>query len=84
MNTTEDDPEVLAIQNQMEEALRLEHEQGGVTLKSLINDKSPIKRTRRLVLCFMIYFLQMFTGINVIAFYGKYLPRSDEVPERTT
>jgi hypothetical protein len=71
MDTTNDDAEVQRIKHQMDEALALEHEQGELNWKSLLYDKSPIRRTRRLVLCFMIYFLQMFTGINVIAFYGK-------------
>ncbi|KAM0293765.1 hypothetical protein ACHAO9_001451 [Fusarium lateritium] len=38
-------------------------------MKDLINDKTPVKKTRRLVLCFIIQFWQQFTGINIIAFY---------------
>jgi hypothetical protein len=71
MDTTAEDPAVQDINKQMEDALQLEHANGGVNLKKLLNDKSPIRMTRRLVLCFMIYFMQMFTGINVIAFYGE-------------
>lgn len=71
MDTTTDDPAVQNIKNQMEDAMQLEHANGGVSLNKLLNDKSPIRMTRRLILCFMIYFMQMFTGINVIAFYGK-------------
>lgn len=76
MNTTADDPAVQNIKAQMEDALQLEHANGGTSLKKLLNDRSPLKITRRLVLCFMIYFMQMFTGINVIAFYGSASARS--------
>ncbi|KAK5062644.1 hypothetical protein LTR84_004717 [Exophiala bonariae] len=69
MDTSIDDAVVQDIKTQMEEALRLEHDNGPIALKTLINDRSPVKMTRRLILSFMIYFMQMFTGINVIAFY---------------
>ena len=75
MDTTVDDAAVQDIKKQMEDALQLEHANGGTSLKRLLNDKSPIRMTRRLILCFMIYFMQMFTGINVIAFYGEHSPR---------
>lgn len=74
MDTSEDDPEVKMIESEMEEAVRIEEEQGQLSLKTLLNDKSDLKKTRRLVLCFMIYFLQMFTGINVIVFYCEFGP----------
>ncbi|KAI9168093.1 Sugar transporter STL1 [Paramyrothecium foliicola] len=73
--TGEDRPEnddvVQTIVADMERALQLEEqgEAGRLTWKSVLNDKSPVKNTRRLVLCFMIQFWQQFTGINVIAFY---------------
>ena len=70
MDTTIDDSAVQNIKTQMEDALQLEHAHDGGSLKTLLYDKSPVRKTRRLVLCFMIYFMQMFTGINVIAFYG--------------
>ncbi|ETN39969.1 uncharacterized protein HMPREF1541_06196 [Cyphellophora europaea CBS 101466] len=69
MDTTIDDSAVQNIKTQMEDALQLEHAHDGGSLKTLLYDKSPVRKTRRLVLCFMIYFMQMFTGINVIAFY---------------
>ena len=50
-------------------ALRLEEESVKFSFKDLLNDRTPVKNTRRLVLCFMIQFWQQFTGINVIAFY---------------
>ena len=53
----------------METSLRVEQEATKFSLKDLIKDKSPIKNTRRLILCFLIQFWQQFTGINVIAFY---------------
>lgn len=67
--STTDDPNVKMIEEEMAAALRLEEESVKFSLKDLINDKTPVKNTRRLVLCFMIQFWQQFTGINVIAFY---------------
>lgn len=56
---------------EMDAALLLEQRNPKFTLKSLFNDnKSEIKPTRRLALCFLVQFFQMWTGINVIAFYG--------------
>jgi hypothetical protein len=55
----------------MEEALLLEAEQPNFHWESLINDKSDVKTTRRLILCFMVQMMQQFTGINVTAFYDK-------------
>ncbi|EMT72647.1 general substrate transporter [Fusarium oxysporum II5] len=65
----EDDPVIHSVTQEIESALRLEHQTTKLSIKDLINDKTPIKKTRRLVLCFMIQFWQQFTGINVIAFY---------------
>ncbi|EXA51331.1 hypothetical protein FOVG_03788 [Fusarium oxysporum f. sp. pisi HDV247] len=65
----EDDPVIHSVTQEIESALRLEHQTTKFSIKDLINDKTPIKKTRRLVLCFMIQFWQQFTGINVIAFY---------------
>ncbi|RKK92393.1 hypothetical protein BFJ68_g2462 [Fusarium oxysporum] len=65
----EDDPIIHSVTQEIESALRLEHQTAKFSIKDLINDKTPIKKTRRLVLCFMIQFWQQFTGINVIAFY---------------
>lgn len=65
----EDDPRIKEVENAMESAIRLEHESVKFSWKHLVNDNTPVKNTRRLVLCFMIQFWQQFTGINVIAFY---------------
>jgi Sugar (and other) transporter len=54
--------------------VKLEDEQQKFNWRSIFNDKTEVKSTRRLVLCFMIQFFQQFTGINVIAFYGINLP----------
>ncbi|OAL03658.1 general substrate transporter [Phaeosphaeriaceae sp. SRC1lsM3a] len=67
--TSISDPAVLQIEEEMATALRLEEESLSFSLRELIHDHTPIKNTRRLVICFMIQFWQQFTGINVIAFY---------------
>ncbi|KAI1036735.1 hypothetical protein LB503_003436 [Fusarium chuoi] len=54
----EDDPVIQSVTQEIESALRLEHQTTKFSIKDLINDKTPIKKIRRL-----------FTGINVIAFY---------------
>lgn len=64
-----DDPRVIAMEESMLEALRLEEESPKYSWHDVLNDKSPIKNTRRLIICFFIQFWQQFTGINVIAFY---------------
>ncbi|KAL6407694.1 hypothetical protein AUP68_08715 [Ilyonectria robusta] len=66
---SEDDPGICQIERDMETALRLEQESNKFSIRDLLNDKTPVKNTRRLVLCFLIQFWQQFTGINVIAFY---------------
>ncbi|KPM43009.1 hypothetical protein AK830_g3531 [Neonectria ditissima] len=66
---SEDDPRIAQVEHDMETALRLEEESNKFSLKDLLNDKTAVKNTRRLVLCFLIQFWQQFTGINVIAFY---------------
>ena len=71
MSCPVDDPTVTFIQEEMEAAVQLESEQPRFTLRNLFKDKSDVKFTRRLVLCFMIQLFQQFTGINVIAFYGS-------------
>ncbi|KAJ4167473.1 hypothetical protein NW754_011288 [Fusarium falciforme] len=65
----EDDPIIQSVRQEIETALNLEHQTEKFSLKNLIHDKTPVKNTRRLVLCFMIQLWQQFTGINVIAFY---------------
>ncbi|KAL2676495.1 hypothetical protein Neosp_010253 [[Neocosmospora] mangrovei] len=65
----EDDPIIQSVVQEIETALNLEHQTEHFSLKNLIHDKTPVKNTRRLVLCFMIQLWQQFTGINVIAFY---------------
>ncbi|KAK5168190.1 uncharacterized protein LTR77_006758 [Saxophila tyrrhenica] len=64
-----DSAEVRGIENEMQAAWELEKMNGEFKWSSLWREKSDVKKTRRLVLCFMIYLFQMFTGINVIAFY---------------
>lgn len=66
---SEDDSRIIQVEQELETSLRVEQEATKFSLKDLINDKSPIKNTRRLILCFLIQFWQQFTGINVIAFY---------------
>ncbi|KAH6869056.1 general substrate transporter [Thelonectria olida] len=66
---SQDDPRILQAKEDMETTLRLERESIQFSIRDLFNDKTPIKNTRRLVLCFLIQFWQQFTGINVIAFY---------------
>lgn len=57
------------IEAEMAAALRLEEKSVKFSFKDLIDDKTAVKNTRRLVLCFLIQFWQQFTGINVVAFY---------------
>ncbi|KAH7131717.1 general substrate transporter [Dactylonectria estremocensis] len=64
-----DDPRIKKVEKELETSLRLEREAPKFSVKSLLNDKTELKNTRRLALCFMIQFWQQFTGINVIAFY---------------
>jgi hypothetical protein len=71
MDRPTDSRDVQEVENEMQAAWELEQINGPFKWSSLWREKSEIKRARRLVLCFMIYFFQMFTGINVIAFYGK-------------
>lgn len=66
---SEDDPSIKLVETDMETAIKLEQEAPKFSLKDLIHDTSPIKNTRRLILCFCIQLFQQFTGINVIAFY---------------
>ena len=72
MDCDENDDRVAEIENEMEEAVRLESEQEKFHWKNLINDKTDVKTTRRLILCFMVQMMQQFTGINVTAFYGLF------------
>ena len=72
MACDEDDQRVQMIQNEMREAINLESEKEKFDWKNLIYDRTDLRNTRRLILCFMIQFMQQFTGINVIAFYGKF------------
>ncbi|KAF1985168.1 general substrate transporter [Aulographum hederae CBS 113979] len=65
----ETDLKVRTIESEMAEALRIEEESPKFAIRDLLNDKSEVKNTRRLVLCFLIQLFQMFAGINVIAFY---------------
>lgn len=68
-NCSEDDPRIKTTEEEMETSLRMEREATKFSLRDLFNDKTPVKNTRRLIICFCIQFWQQFTGINVIAFY---------------
>jgi MFS family permease len=72
MACDESDPRVQMIQREMREAVSLESEKEKFDWKNLFYDRTDLRNTRRLILCFMIQFMQQFTGINVIAFYGKF------------
>ncbi|KIW38969.1 hypothetical protein, variant [Exophiala oligosperma] len=69
MNISEDDDRVRFIKNEMEESLELERQQGSITLKGILNDKTDLKPMRRLLLCFFIQFFQQFSGINAVVFF---------------
>lgn len=57
---------------EMEQALSVEqNNKQKFSISSLLFEKTEMKNARRLTLCFVIQFFQQFTGINVIAFYGK-------------
>lgn len=68
-DTTIDDPRVRAIENELRQSLADEQQAVQFSFRDIIKDKSEIKSTRRLVICFATQFWQQFTGINVIAFY---------------
>jgi hypothetical protein len=69
---SEDHPDVGTVVAEMEQALSVEKSNSKkFTLSGLLFEDTEIKNTRRLTLCFVIQFFQQFTGINVIAFYGK-------------
>ena len=72
MACEDDDQRVQMIQNEMREAINLESEKEKFDWKNLIYDRTDLRNTRRLILCFVVQFMQQFTGINVIAFYGKF------------
>lgn len=55
----------------MAHAVSLEQNDSSLSLRSIFFDKTSMKNGRRLVLCFLIQLFQQFTGINVIAFYGR-------------
>ncbi len=69
MNTTEEDEQVQFIKTEMEESLELERQQGSITLKGILNDKTDLKPMRRLLLCFFIQFFQQFSGVNAVVFF---------------
>lgn len=70
-NCAENDPRIKRTEEEMDNAIRFEQESTKFSIKHLIYDTTEAKNTRRLVLCFLLQFFQQFTGINVIAFYGK-------------
>ncbi|KAJ9609535.1 hypothetical protein H2200_005862 [Cladophialophora chaetospira] len=69
MDTTEDDEQVQFIKNEMEESVELERQQGSISLKGILNDKTELKPMRRLLLCFFIQFFQQFSGVNAVVFF---------------
>ncbi|KIX94522.1 uncharacterized protein Z520_09908 [Fonsecaea multimorphosa CBS 102226] len=69
MDTTEDYDQVQFIKNEMEESLELERQQGSITLKGILSDKTELKPMRRLLLCFFIQFFQQFSGVNAVVFF---------------
>ncbi|OQV10533.1 hypothetical protein CLAIMM_14518 isoform 1 [Cladophialophora immunda] len=69
MDTSEDDDQVQFIKTEMEESLELERQQGSITLKGILNDKTELKPMRRLLLCFFIQFFQQFSGVNAVVFF---------------
>lgn len=69
MNMAEDDDQVRFIKSEMEESLELERQQGSITLKGILNDKTDLKPIRRLLLCFFIQFFQQFSGVNAVVFF---------------
>lgn len=64
LNLAEDDSAVRLIENEMEEADKVEHEQAKFKISHIWNDTTDVKTTRRLMLCFMIQMFQQFTGIT--------------------
>ncbi|KAF9886167.1 hypothetical protein FE257_011992 [Aspergillus nanangensis] len=69
MSCAEEDPTILAIVEEIEQAIAVEKLQAKFTVRSLFHDTTEVKNPRRIMLCFMIQLFQQFTGINVIAFY---------------
>lgn len=72
MDLPPDSSEIQDIENDMQAAWELEQLNGEFRWSSLWGEKSDVKKTRRLVIVVLIYLFQMFTGINVIAFYGRF------------
>lgn len=66
-----DHSDVAAVVSEMEQAISVEHNQSRFTFRSVFCETTDIKNPRRLALCFALQFFQQFTGVNVIAFYGR-------------
>ncbi|KAL4897839.1 general substrate transporter [Aspergillus ambiguus] len=69
MDCSTNDPTVISIVAEIEQAISVEQHQSRFTIRSLFYDTTQMKNPRRILLCFLIQFFQQFTGINVIAFY---------------
>ena len=61
-----DSRDVKEVESEMQAAWDLEQVNGPFKWSSLWREQSEIKKTRRLVLCFMIYFFQMFTAFETL------------------
>ncbi|EXJ72882.1 uncharacterized protein A1O5_04030 [Cladophialophora psammophila CBS 110553] len=68
MDVPIDDASVIFIQAEMEAAVRVEKEQPFRWKRFF--EKSDVKTSRRLVICFMLQMFQQFTGIHVTAVYA--------------
>ncbi|KAJ6092308.1 hypothetical protein N7467_004277 [Penicillium canescens] len=70
LSLPENHSDLCTVVAEMEQALSVEqNNKKKLSISSLLFEKTDIKNTRRLTLCFMVQFFQQFTGINVIAFY---------------
>lgn len=72
MDCPVEDSVVTSFVAEIEQAISVEEYQPKFTFTSLFSDTTQMKNPRRILLCFLIQFFQQFTGINVIAFYGRH------------
>lgn len=73
--------DVVSIVNEMAHAVSVEQSDSNLSFRSIFFDKNDMKNGRRLTLCFLIQLFQQFTGINVIAFYGRDQPLGTSAPD---
>ncbi|KAJ5683440.1 General substrate transporter [Penicillium macrosclerotiorum] len=65
-------PEIQNVVAEMNEAVALERDTNSrLNIWNIMREKTELKNPRRLFLCFTLQFFQQFTGINLIAFYGR-------------